>query len=254
MHLLRHIAALTTAAVLITGTAAANPGHFPAADGNVAAQVPVTGTVGGIQSGSVKVNGQDGRTIVANFGSETGNMNLGQTVWIYPSKLEIVDFPLEVSRKTKVGSGDFMKTTAKLSNTGILRARTRTWTSSCGDGFTGGVRVVLMDRNKNDLWISGLHKYGVNGTCVPGASSDRTEEWNETVPLDALNKAARIAIVHLKKPTNRVDEFLDNAQKVADILKTVAEAYGTASGGGGEGTGAGTGTGHGTGGPTEPTV
>jgi hypothetical protein len=210
------------------------------------------GTVGAIASGQVKVFGTDGGELSAQFGSQAGEINVGQTAWIYPSMVKVVDFPVETARKTKVGGGDYMKTTVKLSNTGILRARTRTWTTACADGFTGGVRVVLMTRDFNDLLVTDLHKYGVNGECVPGAASDRTEEWTANVPLDVVNKTAKIAIVHLKKPTNRVDEFLDNAQKVADILKTLSEAWTNASGGG-EGEGQTPKAGGGPGGPTDPT-
>jgi hypothetical protein len=116
--------------------------------------------------------------------------------------------------------------------------------------------VILMDRSGNDLWVSDLHKYGVNGECVPGAPSDRTEDWFANVPMSAINDTYKVAIVHRNAPTNRVKDFLDYAQQVAEIAKTASEAYGNVAGGGGDKGGttpAGTGPVGGGTGPTEPT-
>jgi hypothetical protein len=214
---------------------------------------PTAGQVQSIDSGKVSFVPAGGAPLSANFGAQAGEINVGQRAWIYPTKVKVVDFPLEMSRQDKVAGGDRMKTKVKLSNTGILRATTRTWTSSCATGFTGGVRVILMDRSGNDLWYSDLHKYGVNGECVPGAPSDRTEDWFANVPMSALNETYSIAIVQRNAPTNRVKDFLDYAQQVAETAKTLSEAWGNASGGGGKGgdtTPTGTGP---TGGTTQPT-
>jgi hypothetical protein len=242
----------------VAALAAAPAAHALPPINTEAVTAPKAGTVEAVTAGQVKVAPSTGGPLSANFGSQAGEINVGQRAWIYPTQVRVVDFPLDMSRKTKVGGGDYMKTRVKLSNTGILRATTRTWTTACADGFTGGVRVVVMDRAGNDLWVSDLHKYGVNGECVPGAASDRTEDWVANVPLDRLNETYSIAIVQRKKPTNRVKDFLDYAKQVADIAKTLSEAYGNVSGGGGDGEGktpTGTGPlgGGGTTGPTQPT-
>lgn len=203
----------------------------------------LSGTISAVSGGKITVAGQSGEKLQASAGSPS-EVNVGQRVWINPTagKLFYVDFPFEKSRKSHVGGGDWMETSVKVSNTGLLVARTHTWTTSCADGFTGGVRVVLMKKDGNDLYITKLRKYGVNGTCVPSAPSSRTESWDETVPKNVINETAKVAIVHIKKPTDRVDEFLENAKKVAEIAKTVAEVYSTIAGAGGGSQPAPTGT------------
>ena len=252
MRTAKRIAGVAALAALIVVPAA-----HAAPSINARLNVPVPGSVQAVTSGKVQVAPATGGPLSANFGAQANEINVGQRAWIYPNQVRVVDFPLDMSRKTKVGGGDWMKTRVKLSNTGILRATTRTWTTACADGFTGGVRVILMDRAGNDLWVSDLHKYGVNGECVPGAASDRTEDWIANVPLDKLNETYSVAIVHRKKPTNRVKDFLDYAKQVADIAKTIAEAYGSVAGGGGKEGGTPTGPGPlgggGTTGPTQPT-
>jgi hypothetical protein len=196
--------------------------------------VSQTGKISAVAGGKITVAGQSGEQLQASAG-QPGQINVGQRVWINPSvsKLTYVDFPIEMSKKSHVGGGDWMETSVKVSNTGIINARTHTWTTSCADGFTGGVRVVLMKKDGNDLYITKLRKYGVNGTCVPSAPSSRNESWDENVPLSIINETAKVAIVHIKKPTDRVDEFLEKAKEVAEIAKTVAEVYSTIAGAGG---------------------
>jgi len=193
-----------------------------------------TGKVAAVQQSTVEVQADSGERLSANFGNETKDMLVGQTAWIDGNSIRLVDFPIQMENKDKVGGGDYMETNVKLSNTGLLTAKTKTWTTACADGFTGGVRVILMKKDGNELYITKLRKYGVNGTCVPSAPSSRNESWDETIPLDKIKETAKLAIVHIKKPTDRVDEFLARAKEVAEIVKTLSEAYKNASGGPGQ--------------------
>jgi hypothetical protein len=195
---------------------------------------PGTGKIAAVQQSTVEVQADSGERLSANFGNEAKDMLVGQTAWIDGNAIRVVDFPIEMENKDKVGGGDYMETKVKVSNTGLLTAKTKTWTTACADGFTGGVRVILMKKDGNELYITKLHKYGVNGTCVPSAPSSRNESWDETIPLDKIKDTAKLAIVHIKKPTDRVDDFLARAKEVAEIAKTLSEAYKNASGGPGQ--------------------
>ncbi len=196
---------------------------------------PTTGKVTAVTQGRLDLRSDGGVVAQANVGStQSSNVNIGQTVWLHSNKVVYVDFPIETERKDQVGGGDYMSTKVKLSNTGLLTATTRTWTTACADGFTGGVRVILMKKDGNELHITKLRKYGVNGECVPSSPSDRKESWDENIPLDKVNEAAKLAIVHIKKPTDRIDDFLARAKEVAEILKTASEAYSNVAGAGGK--------------------
>jgi hypothetical protein len=184
-----------------------------------------------IAPNQIQVKGSSGQMLQA---APAANINNGQLVWIGPKQLAFVLFPIEESRSDNVSVGH-MQSDVKVSNTGILRVKTHTWTNNAVQGFEGGVIVVLMKSDGNDLWVSPLHKYGVNGTAVPGAPSSRTVDWTENVPLAAINDTAQVAIIQLNAPTNKIDDFLANAKKVADIAKTVSETYKNVAGGGGGG-------------------
>ncbi len=214
----------------------------------------------------IQVKGANGQMLEA---APAPNINNGQAVWIIGSTrlaaapprtigsvaipplqfglccVAFVQFPIEESRSDNVAVGH-MKSDVKVSNSGILKVTTRTWTNNASQGFEGGVIVSLEDKDGNDLYVSTIHAYGVNGTYVPGAPSDRTVVWTDNVSLDKINNTAKVAIVQLNAPTNKIDDFLAHAKQVADIAKTLSEAYKNVSGGpggaGGPGGGAPTGT------------
>jgi hypothetical protein len=205
----------------------------------------------------IQVKGANGLILEA---APAANINNGQAVWIIGSKrlaniaaapprtsrtissaatppvpfgyccLAFVQFPIEQSRSDNVAVGH-MQSDVKVSNTGILKVTTRTWTNNASQGFEGGVIVSLEDKDGNDLYVSTIHAYGVNGVYVPGAPSDRTVVWTDNVPLDKINNTAKVAIVQLNAPTNKIDDFLAHAKQVADIAKTLSEAYKNISGG-----------------------
>lgn len=193
-----------------------------------------------VTTGAAIARDNNGRSI--KFNVPQSKLNVGQKLWLTGNRVNGVILPINGTTKSKVGDGDFMETTVTISNNGRIDGKTRTWTSVCADGFTGGVIVFLFDRAGNVLHSTPLKKYGVNGTCVPSAPSNRTEYWNNTVSVDIVNKIGSVKIVHVKKPTDRIDEFLEKAKEVAEIVKIFAEAYQDVAGGGGTGGS----------GPTEP--
>jgi hypothetical protein len=196
--------------------------------------------ISNITTGAVNARDNNGRTI--KFNVPQSKLNVGQRVWVAGNRVNGVVLPINGEIRSKVGAGDWMETTVTISNNGRIDGKTRTWTTVCADGFTGGVIVFLFDQAGNVLHSTPLKKYGVNGTCVPSAPSNRTEYWNNTVSVDIVNKTRSVKIVHVKKPTDRIDEFLEKAKEVAEIVKIFAEAYQDIAGGGGTGGS----------GPTEP--
>jgi len=207
-------------------------------DPNIIATRPM-GRIVSIAPAKIQVKGPNGQLLEA---ATAPNINDGQAVWIIsPTVLAFVQFPIEESRSDNVSVGH-MQSDVKVSNNGVLRVSTHTWTNNASQGFEGGVIVVLMKKDNNDLWVSPLHKYGVNGKYVPGAPSSRTVVWTENVPQNLINDVAKVAIVQLNAPTNKIDDFLAHAKTVAEIAKTLSEAYKNVSGGSGGPGGPGGGT------------
>lgn len=97
-----------------------------------------------------------------------------------------VTFPVEGEREDNVWKGDKgkMRTWFNLDSSGNLRAATKTWNDSKFAGFTGGVYIVFTDASGNQIWNTEQQTYGVDGKKI--GNSDRTVEWQATVPLDVL--------------------------------------------------------------------
>lgn len=149
-----------------------------------------------------------------------GTPRIGETVFKnQEGQVAATQFPVRSFREERVATGH-MRTDVTLSNTGRLDGKTRTWTSDELKGFEGGVVVAITDIHGNILWNTPVsaHKYGINGHSVPGAPSDRTEIWTETVPDNVLNNAAGVAIIQKDMPTNKLPEFLKEATQDAQLL------------------------------------
>ncbi len=183
----------------------------------------------------------DGKSHAIKFNRPASKLNVGQNLWVSGNKVMGAGLPINGSIRNKIGQGDWMETEVTISNTGRIDATTKTWTTVCADGFTGGVMIFLFDNIGNVLHSTPLKKYGVNGTCVPSSPSKRTELWNDTVSLEVVNKTRSVKIVHVKKPTDRIDDFLEKTREVAEIVKIFVEIYTDVKGGGTGGSG-----------PTEP--
>lgn len=208
---------------------------------------------------TARVTARDAATgATIQFNRPQSLLNIGQKVWLFQRLgpdhkvaqfASGVLFPFEKSRKQKVGDQDHMETTITVSFTpglsvGRVDGKTRTWTTAWQDGFTGAVMYIFQDRAGNNLpFFPPMRKYGVNGTAVPGAASDRKDVWWDSVPIEIVNKISKVAIVHIKKPTPRVEDFLQYAKDAGEAAKVWVEVVTSiigAAGGGGTGPGGGT--------------
>jgi hypothetical protein len=174
-------------------------------------------------------------------GSSAGSVRAGQLV------AKVVKFPMVADQQNNVATGH-MKSTVKLSNTGVLTGTTRTWTNNEIQGFTGGVKVELQDRDGNVLkWDMPVQTYGVNAKALTAsAPSSRTADWRFDVPAEVVNQTARIRILHRHTPQGRLDQFVDIAWelgKLAEFYVGLAKDVGAVASGGQT---------PGTTGPTEP--
>jgi hypothetical protein len=170
-----------------------------------------------------------------------------------------VGWPAQAHKKDSVSVGH-MESWVKLSpgvpnaDPGRIDGTTRIWTNNNAQGFTGGVKVQLQDRNGSVLqWDMPVQKYGVNANnpvSQAGAPSDRKVDWYFQVPASVLSYVSRVRIIHRHTPEGRWDQSIEMAKELGDVLKTYAEVYTTVAGAGG---GAPTATG-GTSGPTQPTT
>jgi len=146
-----------------------------------------------------------------------------------------VQWPAEAHKKDTVSVGH-MESWVKLSNTGRIDGTTRTWTNNNAQGFTGGVKVQLQDKDGNVLaWDMPVQKYGVNANnpvSNASAPSERKADWNFPVPTEILKQVSRVRIIHRHTPEGRWDQSIEMAKELGEVLKTYAEIYTTVSGGG----------------------
>lgn len=136
----------------------------------------------------------------------------------------MTSFPISGEQKDRLSKGMHMETSFTLDASGKLHARTKTKSTSETIGFTGGVIIVLTDENKNELWFSKIHKYGVNGKWVPGGPDKRTESWEENVPKDILTRVRGYAIIHQHTPTSRVFKGVKEFLKSEEGQKAIQAA------------------------------
>jgi hypothetical protein len=85
-----------------------------------------------------------------------------------------------------------MRTSFTLSADGRLTAVTNTRTGVQLAGFTGGASIVLLDGNKQPIWASSVHRYGVSGCMI--ATCNRNDNWSDSVPLDILSQVKGYSI------------------------------------------------------------
>jgi hypothetical protein len=103
---------------------------------------------------------------------------------------------------------------------GYITAETRTWTWTAFGGFTGGVKIAFYDQEGVIITYSQTHRFGVNGTWVPGGPSDRRDSWSENINLADAAKVQTATVIHCHDPKS-IEEILEraknNAKKLADI-------------------------------------
>jgi hypothetical protein len=91
---------------------------------------------------------------------------------------------------------------------GQIAATTRVWTSEALRGFEGSVIVFLLDENKRLIFQTKERHWGVNGEAIPGAPSDRKENWAEAVPVDVLAQTRYVTIFHSDHPTSHWEDTM----------------------------------------------
>ncbi len=129
-----------------------------------------------------------------------------------------VIFPITGNRKDSVANGR-MPTSFTLNSNGQLTAVTNTSTGVQLAGFTGGVSIILLDNNKQPIWASKVHKYGVDG-CLNGVDGcligtcNHNDNWSDSVPANILSQVRGYAILQqhtpkwLKLAGQRGEQFL----------------------------------------------
>lgn len=221
-----------------------------------AANIPRLTKIASVSGSSARAGDPIGQQIQFGVpGNQANKPNVGQNVWLYKDNMgrnmaAFVQWPSQAGKENNVSVGH-MRTRVTLSNTGRIDGSTRIWTGNNAQGFTGGVKVKLQDRNGNYLqWDMPVQKWGVNANnpvSQAGSPSDRTEEWHFPVPMEIVNQTARIRIIHQHTPEGRWDQTIEMAKELGEVLKLYADVYTTVAGG--AGTPGGTQTG-----PTEPAV
>jgi hypothetical protein len=137
----------------------------------------------------------------------------------------LLGFPLQFGSRDKISEplGQNMDTQITISENGRLDAKTKTWATR-NVGFTGEVIVYLCDASGNVLWrTKDRHTYGLSLFNM-----DRTETWDEQVPLDVLSRVSKCLIHHQDSPKQLEDALGLATVKFGDtearILKEVAKA------------------------------
>jgi hypothetical protein len=117
-----------------------------------------------------------------------------------------------------LGSGHYMHTWGAITlGTGALAAQTRTRTVTWFGGYHGGVYLIAADANDAPVWQSQNHRYGVDGTAV--GTSDRTDSWWESIPVDHLGSISRLYIFQQWEP----DSFMTILGKWVAASKPVGD-------------------------------
>ena len=132
--------------------------------------------------------------------------------------------PIRVKLSNTVGSHWYMDTKIVLSKNGRLDGKTTT--KSCQrKGFTGGVWASLLDKDKNILYISRVHSYGINGKGFDNKCKKRSAPWNENISINIVNKVGGIVIHHARNPKERVSkkdvyEAIEKGMKIYTASQT----------------------------------
>ncbi|XGX80656.1 hypothetical protein LQK93_03496 [Terrabacter sp. BE26] len=102
----------------------------------------------------------------------------------------------------------------------MTRTRTLTWFG----GYHGGVHLIAVDGDEAPVWMSQLHRFGVDGTWI--GQSDRTDAWWEDMPLDQLVRVQKFYIFQAWAPddfSSAVQRWAQEGKPIGDLLGTVAD-------------------------------
>jgi hypothetical protein len=145
-------------------------------------------------------------------------------------QLPAVSFPITGEKDDAISNGR-MRTSFTLSSNGQLSAVTNTRTKVKLAGFTGGASIILVNENRQPIWASSAHAYGVDG-CFIGRC-DRNDNWTDSVPPDILRQVRGYAILQQHDPKwlslvgQRGDQFLrwlnsDDGKATITTIGTIA--------------------------------
>lgn len=120
-------------------------------------------------------------------------------------------FPIQgTNEKTVWKNKGHMKTSFDLDSNGNLNATTKTWNDSKFAGFTGGVTIAFTDTSGTPIWSTKEQRYGVDGKAI--GNSNRTENWQATVPPEILSRIGGYAIVQQHTPQGRAIDWFGSEQ------------------------------------------
>ncbi len=108
-----------------------------------------------------------------------------------------INFPITGEKDNSVANGG-MRTSFTLNSDGQLTAVTNTRTKVKLAGFTGGVSIILLNADRQPIWASEVHRYGVDG-CLVG-TCNRNDNWNDSVPPDILRQVRGYSILQQHEP------------------------------------------------------
>lgn len=128
----------------------------------------------------------------------------------------------------RVGNGWHMYTTVTLDANGVIHGTTTLKNYNNIRGFTGGVFVVALDAANEAVYATEVRKYGINAAYF-SRKKERTESWSEQIPEEYLPFVAKLAVVQMHTPTNRVwnwiyenrDLLLKHVYAVADVIADI---------------------------------
>ena len=132
-------------------------------------------------------------------------------------------FPVQGTQKTDVVKKGYMETSFDLDSNGNLNATTRTWTDVKLKGFTGGVIIAFTDATGSAIWSTEQQRYGVDGKMI--GNSNRTENWQATVPPDVLNRIEGYAIIQEHTPRSRVGDWI-RSEEAKQIINAIIKIVG----------------------------
>jgi len=88
-------------------------------------------------------------------------------------------------------------------DTGVFEVVT-TMKNYCGKKFAGSVFTVALSADGEIIYASEPEHFDVAGATLAGKAQNETYAWNKTIPRRYLGKVAKIAIIHLTTPVNRL--------------------------------------------------
>ncbi len=135
-------------------------------------------------------------------------------------------FPFTVSKKSKVGTGMFIETSVKVSNTGRIDGEMLLTTFQALEGFTGGSVFLLEDLSGNVLWHSNPYTGGVN------AAGTKKKETHKVVvvvtfPTDLV---ARVKGLHTAQGRFPKEIWFRRCEELITVGKSVTEIIGKLEG------------------------